>query len=96
MSRLVFVPLFGDGHTGSADGWKRLAHVKAWGLYPVHGEFVPLHSDPPLANITLGHPQDLFEPELNAMTDVVEGDTTVPDQVYAALAARVLQPVRED
>lgn len=94
MSRFVFVPIFGDQRGASEETWLQLPHVKAWGFFEEDdGTFVPIHSDPSLESLEFNEPYVLFQGELDAMRDVPENSTDLPDGVCLALAKLALLPV---
>jgi hypothetical protein len=89
--RLVFVPIFGDGCPQVGE---QLPTVKAWGFYGDEmDQFIPIHTEPQLQAIALLQPYVLFQPEVEAMVDVPENSTDLPDEVCLALAKLALLPV---
>lgn len=95
--RFVFVPIFGDTMNSHKDAWLEAPHVKAWGFLspsdgPNGGDFIPIHTDPPCAAITLFETTQLFTNEGEAAVDVAENSTDLPDEVCLALAKMVLLP----
>lgn len=93
MRRFVFVPIFGDLGAGAhkEEQWLKAPHVKAWGFFE-NDHFTPIHTEPSCAAIELGNSVDLFNAERDAMCDVPEDSSDLPEPVCIALMKLALVP----